>query len=59
VIFLQYFIARRIRHIHHAVGVFIRKRQAGIAEVIFYRVLIAQGICARSAGVGVEYPAFS
>jgi hypothetical protein len=59
VIFLQYLVAGRVRHIHHAIGVFVGKGQAGIAEMILYRVLVAQGIGTCGAYTGVEYPAFS
>jgi hypothetical protein len=56
---LEYFVACRIRHIHHAVGVFVRKSQSGITQVILYRVLVAQGIGTCGAYTGVEYPAFA
>ena len=42
-VFLEYFVGARVRHVHHAVAVFVREGQAGVAEVVAYGVFITQG----------------
>ena len=51
-VFLEYFVGARVRHVHHAVAVFVREGQAGVAEVVAYGVFITQGTAV------VVYPAF-